>query len=71
VGLPPAGAHVLDRRLRLLDDRYDGDGGLFRGRRVLDVGCNYGRVVGEVGEAFFFCLSLWSFVFGLSLGFRF
>jgi hypothetical protein len=54
---------VLDRRLRLLDDRYGGDGGLFRGREVLDVGCNYGRVAGELGEAFFSLFGLWFLVF--------
>ncbi|KAH0544893.1 hypothetical protein FGG08_000973 [Glutinoglossum americanum] len=46
-GLPPAGAHVLDRRLELADKEFADEGGLFRGRRVLDVGCNCGRVVGE------------------------
>lgn len=45
-GLPPAGAHVLDSRLSLINQLAPE---IFRGAKTLDIGCNRGAVSVQLG----------------------
>lgn len=50
LGLPPAGAHLLDPRLTLIESLIPG---VFRDRCVLDIGCNNGTVTVQLGLSAF------------------